>query len=390
MQNLTQTVKSGPQRLIWGSRRANPNEAVMQKFITALLALSLAGTAWFAIAQGDLQVKDTAPDRYVVQKGDTLWSIASKFLKDQWRWPEIWRMNQEQIRNPHQISPGDVLVLDRSVSPPQLRLGEAGGTPKASGAEDTESVKLLPRIYTSPLAAGAIPAIPPRSIEPFLTQPLLIEEGGLDRAPRIIATEENRVNLGAGNVAYVSGFGRATDPVWQVYRTGQPLVDPETNLTLGYEAVFLGTARVTRPGEPATVQIVNSKKEISAGDRLIPAPPAVIPQYVPHAPASQVSGHIIALYDATYSASGGRDSIISINRGRRHGLEAGNVLAIYRNVVIYDQADYLKSRDRSPAIQLPPERYGLAYIFRTFNSVSYALVMESSRPIQGGDIVQNP
>jgi hypothetical protein len=389
MQNLTQTVKSASLRLIWGLRRANPNEAVMQKSITALLALSLAGTAWFAIAQGDLQVKDTAPDRYVVQKGDTLWSIASKFLKDQWRWPEIWRMNQEQIRNPHQISPGDVLVLDRSVSPPQLRLGEAGGAPKASGA-DNESVKLLPRVYTSPLAAGAIPAIPARSIEPFLTQPLLIEEGGLDRAPRIIATEENRVNLGAGNVAYVSGFGRATDPVWQVYRTGQPLVDPETNLTLGYEAVFLGTARVTRPGEPATVQIVNSKKEISAGDRLIPAPPAVITQYVPHAPASQVNGRIIALYDATYSASGGRDSIISINRGRRHGLEAGNVLAIYRNVVIYDQADYLRSRDRSPAIQLPPERYGLAYIFRTFNSVSYALVMESSRPIQGGDIVQNP
>lgn len=366
----------------------------MQKSSTALLALSLAGTAWFALAQGDLQVKDTAPDRYVVQKGDTLWSIATKFLKDQWRWPEIWRMNQEQIRNPHQISPGDVLVLDRSVSPPQLRLGEAGA-PKAtaataSGPEDTESVKLLPRVYTSPVASAAIPAIPPRSIEPFLTQPLLIEEGGLDRAPRIIATEENRVNLGAGNVAYVSGFGRATDPVWQVYRTGQPLVDPDTNLTLGYEAVFLGTARVTRPGDPATVQIVNSKKEISAGDRLIPAPPTVIPQYVPHAPASQVSGRIIALYDATYSASGGRDSIISINRGRRHGLEPGNVLAIHRNVVIYDQADYLKSRDRSPAIRLPPERYGLAYIFRTFNSVSYALVMESSRPIQGGDIVQNP
>jgi len=362
----------------------------MQKSITALLALSLAGTAWFALAQGDLQVKDTAPDRYVVQKGDTLWSIATKFLNDQWRWPEIWRMNQEQIRNPHQISPGDVLVLDRSVSPPQLRLGDAGEKGGGTAAAADDSVKLLPRVYTNPLAASAIPAIPPRAIEPFLTQPLLIEEGGLDRAPRIIATEENRVNLGAGNVAYVSGFGRATDSVWQVYRGGQPLVDPDSNQTLGYEAVFLGTARVTRPGEPATVQIVNSKKEISAGDRLIPAPPPVIPQYVPHAPDAKVSGRIIALYDATYSASGGRDSIISINRGSRHGLEAGNVLAIYRNVVIYDQADYLKSRDRSPAIQLPPERYGLVYIFRTFNSVSYALVMESSRPVQGGDIVQNP
>ena len=367
----------------------------MQKSSTALLALSLAGATWLALAQGDLQVKDTAPDRYVVQKGDTLWSIATKFLKDQWRWPEIWRMNQEQIRNPHLISPGDVLVLDRSVSPPQLRLAEPGGGAGggAGGGPapgEAESVKLLPRVYTSPVAERAIPSISPRSIEPFLTEPLLIEPDGLDRAPRIIATEENRLNLGAGNMAYVSGFGKSENPVWQVYRSGNPLVDPDSQLTLGYEAVFLGTATVTRPGEPATVQIVNSKKEISAGDRLIPAPPPTIPQYVPHAPASKINGRIIAFYDALATSSGGRDSIISINRGRRHGLEPGNVLAIYRNVVVYDQQDYLRSRDRSPPIQLPPERYGLAFIFRTFNSVSYALVMESSRPVQGGDIVQNP
>jgi|SRR5882672_1827894 len=368
----------------------------MQKSSTALLALSLAGAAWVALAQGDLQVKDTAPDRYVVQKGDTLWSISSKFLRDQWRWPEIWRMNQEQIRNPHNISPGDVLVLDRSVSPPQLRLGEAGtggaggGGGAAQPLSDADSVKLVPRAYTSSLADRAIPAIPPRAIEPFLTQPLLIEEGGLDRAPRIMATEENRVNLGSGNVAYVTGFGQSDNEIWQVYRAGQPLVDPDSRRTLGYEAVYLGTARVTRPGEPATVEILSSKKEISAGDRLIPAPPPVIPQYIPHAPASKVDGRIIALYDALATSSGGRDSIISINRGRREGLEPGHVLAIYRNVVVHDQRDYLRSRDSSPAIRLPPERYGLVFIFRAFNSVSYGLVMESTRPVQGGDIVQNP
>src|SRR5882762_8527327 len=360
----------------------------MQKSITALLALALAGAGLLVFAQGDLQVKDTAPDRYVVQRGDTLWSIATKFLNDQWRWPEIWRMNQEQIRNPHNISPGDVLVLDRSVSPPQLRLSDAGDGRGAGGG--AEGAKLLPRIYTQSLTSEAIPAISPRAIEPFLTQPLIIEEGGLDRAPRIIATEENRVNVGAGNVAYVSGFGGTDEPVWQIYRAGRPLVDPDNQRTLGFEAVFLGTARVTRSGEPATVQIVNSKKEISAGDRLIPAPPPTIPQYVPHAPSSAVSGRIIGLYDSLATSVGGRDSIISINRGRRDGLEVGHVLAVYRNVVIYDQKDYLKSRDRSPAIQLPPERYGLVFIFRTFDSVSYALVMESSRPVQGGDIVQNP
>ena len=358
----------------------------MQKSIIALLALVLAGAASLALAQGDLTLRDNAPDRHVVQKGDTLWSIATKFLKDPWRWPEIWRMNQEQIRNPHLISPGDVLVLDRSVSPPQLRLAEDGGAARPAAG----SVKLSPRIYGETLAKEGIPAIPLKAIEPFLTQPLLIEEGGLDKAPRIIATEENRVNVGAGNVAYVSGFGGADIPVWQVYRAGRPLVDPDSRRTLGFEAVFLGTARVTRSGEPATVQILDSKKEISAGDRLIPAPPPTIAQYVPRAPASAVNGRIMGLYDALATSVGGRDSIISINRGRRDGLEPGNVLAVYRNVVVYNQRDYLKSRDRSPAIQLPPERYGLVFIFRTFNSVSYALVMESSRPIQPGDIVLNP
>jgi hypothetical protein len=368
----------------------------MQKSITALLTLALAGAVSLTIAQGDLQVKETAPDRYVVQRGDTLWSIASKFLSDQWRWPEVWRMNKEQIRNPHRISPGDVLVLDRSVSPPQLRIstgdirtGDVGGSRSDSGGPG-DVVKLSQRIYVTPLAAEGIPAIPPKAIEPFLTQPLLIEEGGLDKAPRIIATEENRVNLGAGNVAYVSGLGGADASVWQVYRSGGPLVDPDSQRTLGFEAVFLGTARVTRNGEPATVEILDSKKEISAGDRLIPLPPTTIPQYVPHAPDAEIGGRIIGLYDALSTSSGGRDSIISINRGRRDGLETGNVLAVYRNVVIYDQKDYLKSRERSPAIQLPPERYGLVFVFRTFNSVSYALVMESSRPIQAGDIVRNP
>ena len=361
----------------------------MQKSITAVLALVLSGAAPVMLAQGDLTVRDSAPDRYVVQRGDTLWSIASKFLNDQWRWPEIWRMNQEQIRNPHLISPGDVLVLDRSVSPPQLRIGEA---PAAAAAAPIQpgTVKLSPRIYTDDLSAQAIPTISPKAIEPFLTQPLVIEDGGLDRAPRIIAVEENRVNIGQGSVAYVSGFGDADTPFWQVYRAGRPLVDPDTQRTLGFEAVYLGTARVTRSGEPATVEILNSKKEISAGDRLLPAPPPTIPQYVPHAPSAAVNGRIMGLYDALATSVGGRDSIISVNKGIRDGLEVGHVLAVYRNVVIHDQKDYLKSRDRSRPIQLPPERYGLVFIFRTFATVSYALVMESTRPVQSGDLIQNP
>lgn len=387
------TVKSAPYQLISGLEHAIPDEAVMQKSITALLALVLWSTVSLALAQSDLTLKPSAPDRYVVQKGDTLWSIATKFLNDPWRWPEIWRMNQEQISNPHRLAPGDVLVLDRSTTPPQLRqittVG-SGGAGGAAGGGEAGTVKLSPRVYTDSLAAEAIPAIPPKAIEPFLTQPLIIEEGGLDNAPRIVATEEDRVNVGEGGIAYVKGLGNAPTQVWQVYRAGRPLIDPDDDRTLGFEAVFLGTARVMQSGEPATVQILNAKREISAGDRLVAAPPPSVPMYVPHAPIVAVNGRIIALYDALATSVGGRDSIISINRGKRDGLELGHVLAVYRNVVVHDQKDYLKSRGASPTVALPPERYGLVFIFRTFNSVSYALVMDSSRPIQSGDIVRNP
>jgi hypothetical protein len=362
----------------------------MQKSITALLALVLTSAAPAAFAQSDLQVKEGAPDRYVVQKGDTLWGIATKFLKDQWRWPEIWRMNQDQIRNPHRISPGDVLVLDRSVSPPQLRMSETGSGGGSPAVVSNDTLKLSPRVYSEALAAEAIPTIPPKAIEPFLTQPLVIEEGGLDKAPRVIATEENRYNVGAGNVAYVTGIGNSTTSIWQFYRPGQPLIDPDSQKTLGVEAVFLGTAKVARNGDPATVQILNSKMEVSAGDRLIPAPPPAIPLYVPHAPSTQIAGRIIGLYDALSTSSGGRDSVISLNRGKRDGLEPGHVLAIYCDVAVFDQQDYLKSRENVPLIQLPPERYGLVFVFRTFDAVSYGLVMESSRPVEPGDLVRTP
>lgn len=348
----------------------------MQKSITAVLAASLWLGASLAFAQGDIKLQESAPDQYVVVKGDTLWAISGKFLKDPWRWPEIWHMNQEQIKDPHWIYPGNLIVLDRSGASPQLKLGDA--------------VKLSPTVRSEPLAAQAIPTIPARAIEPFLSQPLIIEEGGLDKAPRIVATEEDRVNLGAGGVAYASGIGSSTHPAWQVYRPGRPLVDPDTNKTLGFEAIYLGTARVTRAGDPATVQIVTSKQEISAGDRLIPASAPAPVQYVPHAPTRPIKGRIIAFYNGLATSEGGRDSIIAINRGKRDGLELGHVLAIYRNVVAVDQQNYLVSRDSAPTIKLPDERYGLVFIFRTFDSVSYALVMDSSRPVQQGDVVQTP
>ena len=168
----------------------------MSKSNTAIL-LAFLMSAGLAVAQTSPALKDNAPDRYIVEKGDTLWSIASKFLKEPWRWPEIWKMNQDQIRNPNRIFPGNVIVLDRNASDSRLTLAN--------------TVKLSPQVRVEPLEADAIPAIRASEIEPYLSQPLVIERDGLDKAPRIVATEESRVFLGVGGRAYVTGIANSKE-----------------------------------------------------------------------------------------------------------------------------------------------------------------------------------
>ena len=347
----------------------------MGKSITGIL-LALCMAAGQAVAQGNVSLKEDAPDRYVVEKGDTLWSIATKFLKEPWRWQEIWKLNQDQIKNPNRIYPGNVIVLDRSGGDSRLTLAS--------------TIKLSPQVRVEPLEAEAIPAIRPNVIEPFLTQPLVIEQDGLDRAPRIVATEESRVHIGPGGIAYIAGVGNSKEVNWQIFRPGKPLVDPDTRRTLGFEAVFLGTGRMTRGGDPATLQIVTANQEIGKGDRLIASGKATINQYLPHAPKSNIQAKIISLYGALGTSEGGPNSIIALNKGTRDGLEHGHVLALYRaGAVAIDPASNL-SRDTAPTIKLPDERYGLVLIFRTFDSVSYALVMEGSRPVAPGDVLRTP
>jgi len=358
------------------SLRKFRREDAMRKSIIFFLLAFLAYPSW-VLAQGAMKLQDNAPDRYIVEKGDTLWGIAGKFLKDPWRWPEIWGLNQDQIKNPHRIYPGEVIVLDRTKTPAQLAI--SGGT-----------IKLAPQVRVEPLAEQAIPSIPPKFIEPFLSQPLVIEEGALQLAPRIVGTQEGTVYLGAGNVAYVRGIGESKEANWQIFRQGRALVDPDTNRTLGFEAIFLGTARVLSVGEPATIRIISSTQEISQGDRLVPAGPAVMNQYAPHPPNSDVSGRIIAVFGGLLNSEGGKNSIVSINKGSLHGLEMGHVLAILRTGATIPDPQSTVSRDYAPRIRLPDERYGLAFVFRVFDSVSYALIMDSSRPVAPGDFVQTP
>jgi hypothetical protein len=370
--------------------------------LALVLALPVAWAQQSGTGGNVLQIQPNAPDSYVVQKGDTLWGISGKFLTQPWRWPDIWRLNKEQIKNPHLIFPGDIVRLDR-----------ATGT--------LSVVRLEPRVRSEALVREAIPTVPLKVLEPFLSAPLVIERGGLDKAPRIFATQEGRFNIGAGSRAYVTGMGESKETLWQLYRPGIALVDPDSKDILGYEAIFLGTARVTRTGSPTTVQVLSSKQEISEGDRLVVAPQPQVFSFAPRAPDKPIRARIMSIYDghsdartdllldkpdwagirsdalakSIYEGFGetGNLAIVTLNKGAKDGLEIGHVLAIYRSTTVTNDRSigpfYLGAPRQEP-IELPEERYGLMMVFRTFDNLSYALTLGVERPVAPGDVVKTP
>ncbi len=315
---------------------------------------------------------DNAPDQYTVVRGDTLWGIAGRFLKQPWRWPQIWQMNRDQIRNPHWIYPGQVIVLDRATGTMRL-----GGGPGANG-----TVKLSPQVRVEP-ARDAIPSIPPEAIEPYLSQPLIVETKDMLDAPRVIASRE-RVVLGAGDNAYVSGIKDPSVQVYQLFRPGRELKDPETGATVAFQADYLGTARVVRPGDPATIAITSSKMEVNAGDRLVAATKPVVINYVPHAPASPVRGRIISTYAGV--AYAGSNMVVAINRGSVEGLDVGTVLAIKT----FGRTIADRTNGHREEITLPEERKGLLFVFRVFDHIAYGLITSTTDSVEVGDTVTQP
>ncbi len=346
-----------------------------------------------------LLLSNDAPTMYTVVKGDTLWDISGKFLKEPWRWPEIWNMNRDQIKNPHLIYPGDIVQLSF----------DASGKPLLSiiSADGGGATKLSPRIRSESISQ-AIPSIPARVIGPFLTAPLVAEEGAMNNAPRIVAAEEGRVVVGAGNLIYVVGMKADQGARWQIYRPGKALTDPNTKEVLGYEAQYLGDARVSRFGEgvttPTTLEITRSNQEINRGDRLMPAGTATLPQYSPRAPEKQVMGNIISVVGGV--AESAQFSVVVLNLGAREGMEVGHVLSAQSGgeVVSTQAGDQARNAWSSmvpsawrtgadgvpPEMTLPSERNGLLVVFRVFDRVSYALVMSSKRPLKLGDTVKTP
>jgi hypothetical protein len=328
-------------------------------------------------------LQDNVPDRYVVVKGDTLWDISARFLKNPWKWPELWGINKEQIHNPHLIYPGDVVLLDRSAGGVRLRLegAEDGGSARWTGNE-LQLARLSPQVRGSPVNAMPIPTIPAKSIEPFLVRPLVVDSAQVARAPTIVATTDKRVVISAGDTAWVKGMPAEPLARWQVYRQGRVFQDPDSKELLGFEAVYLGDADVSDVGPVSTVQIARASQEIAAGDKLAAAPPVFTVPYVPHAPEQKVRGRIIAGSDNAVEEMG-TYSVIIMNRGARNGLEVGHVLGLYRS-----EGSIPMGNNKVQA--LPEQQYGLVLVFRVFDKMSYGVVMSSRRPVHVMDTVANP
>ena len=394
--------------------------AVAGLLLTAASALSLAqglpvtpaqrATA-SQIAQAGVPLSELAPgapDSHTVKQGDTLWGISGLFLRSPWRWPELWGMNMEEVRNPHRIYPGQVLKLDTSSGRAMLRLQAQAG--QAEG--DFPLVRVSPRTRYESVAEAAIAPVSMQAIGPFLAEMLVVDETTLSRAPRIVATESGRVMLSQGDRAYarsLPGAGgegglsaeRGQPRQFRVFRNATPLKDPTTAEVLGYEAQYVGKARLVR-GEsvqesvnagrerqmqvvPATIDIVSTKEELRVGDRLVAEPSSDLPAFVPRAPEEAQAGQIVPVFGSAVHFAAQR-SVVVLNRGREHGLEAGHVLSILKDGrVLVDGTDAGRT-----TIRLPSERNGLMMVFRTFDRLSYALVLDITEGVKVGDRFGNP
>jgi hypothetical protein len=342
----------------------------MRKSIISLaLALGLALPAF----SDTLTIKPGAPERYTVTKGDTLWGISGRYLKSPWKWPSLWQMNKRDIRNPHWIYPGDVLVLSYVNGQPRLSLekGEQG------------EVRLSPQVRMSDMDK-AIPSIPAKAIEPFLRRPLVVNEQEFGMAPRLIAGPEQRLAFGTGDRVYANGVGEMGN--WQAYRAGKPLIDPDTKEDLGYEVMYGGDLVVDKLGEDVqSMHITSVAGEILVGDRLIKAPKDQFVSYAPHSPDGNIRGQIISIYDGVDGAA--QYSNVVINRGRREQVEAGDVFSIYKNG---KPVSIITADGQQKSVMLPGQTIGKIFIYRVFDKVSYGLVLESADAASVGDVVAAP
>jgi LysM domain len=343
-----------------------------------------------AIYADELKLQDNAPDRYVVVKGDTLWDISAKFFQDPWKWPQIWGYNKDTILDPHWIYPGDTVYLDKNTHTLKVEgPATANGVTmedvqhKESGTPASDVVKLEPKIRVVDGSTQAIPTISLKDIGPFLVRPLVIEDDELDKAPKLVGTREHRTLLGVDDIAYAQGMPADKGERWQVYRPDRVFKDPDTGEILGHEVFYLGDASVEKFGKLTTLRITHEVREISKGDYFAQATTGFASNFIPHAPNKEINAKVISIYGGVDQA--GQNSVITLNKGMRDGLESGDVLALYQKGDVLPSHSLFKDD-----LVLPDIRYGLIFVFRVFDKVSYALVMRTRLPVELLDRASNP
>lgn len=364
--------------------------SLMVRSAAALAAGVLAMPAQAAPAAGPhCSFRPNAPDQHVVVKRDTLWDISGKFLEHPWCWPQVWGMNRDEIRNPHWIYPGQIIYFDRAHG--RLTLSKPGAAGADAGLPPV--TKLSPQIRTEEMAGDAITSIPSSAIEPFLTQPLVVEPRELEAAPRIAATPETRVYLAEGDRIYVRGpLNGASN--FQVFRPGKQLIDPDTGKVVAHEAAYVGSARLVKEAGPGvdvhTFTVTSSVQEMGVGDRLLPTPAVPMRNYVPHAPQQPVTARIMSMANESNYAA--QNQVVTVNRGALDGLDVGSVLQLYHlGKTIQDPGGskgFLGFGKSS--LRMPDEQYGELFIFRVFGHVSYGLVMQVTLPVEIGDVAKSP
>jgi hypothetical protein len=336
------------------------------KLIGVICGLVLSCTA---LAANPVALNPSHPERYTVVKGDTLWDISAMFLRDPWLWPEIWYVNP-QVENPHLIYPGDELVLTYLDGRPVLRVNRKD--------------KLSPRIRATPLDQ-AIPTIPIDAIEPFLTRPYVVDEHELDSAPYIVHFLDDHI-VGGGGISYYARSILDDDyKHYAIVRPGKPYKDPDTNEILGYEAQYIGASELRRTGDPAKLFINSSEMEAIIGDRLIHTEeeePLI--DFQPKIPDEDIEGRIISVLNGVSQI--GQYNVVVLNKGADAGLEPGHVLEILQGG--NEVRDVIKGRGET--VTLPLEKAGLLMVFRTFEKVSFALVMDATKPLHVLDWVRPP
>ncbi len=336
------------------------------KLIGFILGILL---SFWVVAAEPVALNPSHPERYTVVKGDTLWDISALFLRDPWLWPEVWFVNP-QIENPHLIYPGDEILLTYRDGRPILTLSRKGG--------------LSPRIRATPLD-DAIPTIPVDAIAQFLTRPYVVDENELELAPYIVHFLDDHMLGGAGISFYARKILSEEPTRYTIVRPGKPYKDPQTEEILGYEASFIGDADLKSTGDPAKLLIVNSDLEAIIGDRLIKAEDQEpLANFQPRAPESDIEGQIISVLNGVSQI--GQYNVVVLNKGAREGLEPGHVLEIMQGG--NEIRDIVKGRGEK--VKLPLEKAGLLMVFRTFDKVSFALIMHATKPLHVFDWVRPP